>query len=342
VLAFLKKIAVYVSAPYLELVLTDLRFFMVPSGAAATKSNTPFLSHMLPWIGTGVWPLLLTLPLLLTSPLSPTSYSQVFPESWYTYDATSAEERPKPLGLFLGILAVAVGQIFVLFYFYLHKHGYLSRGVTPASIQTKGAPEYNWTEGVLTHLAQPEGFVLLTLYLSGTWMFRLMPPSYYSFEGGIQWKETLVCLVLQDGIQFVTHRLEHVVSPAFYQKSHKPHHKFTNPRLFDAFNGSATDTTCMILIPLFITANLVRTCNVWSYMAFGSLYANWLTLIHSEHVLPWDGVFRRFGMGTPGDHHVHHKFFKYNYGHLFMWFDQLCGTYRDPRDFSKRAFNENV
>ena len=25
------------------------------------------------------------------------------------------------------------------------------------------------------------------------------------------------------------------------------------------------------------------------------------------------------GFGTAADHHVHHKLFKYNYGHLFMW-----------------------
>ena len=77
-------------------------------------------------------------------------------------------------------------------------------------------------------------------------------------------------------------------------------------------------------------------------MAFGSSYACWLTLIHSEYVFPWDDIFRKLGFGTPADHHVHHKFFKYNYGHLFMWFDRLGGTYRDPREFAPRVFNENV
>uniref|UniRef100_A0A7S1CVL5 Fatty acid hydroxylase domain-containing protein n=1 Tax=Cyclophora tenuis TaxID=216820 RepID=A0A7S1CVL5_CYCTE len=239
-------------------------------------------------------------------------------------------------------MAVAVGQAFVLLYFYLHKYGYLSLGKTPRSIQSKGARDYLFDEGLTTHLSQPEGFVLLALYLSLTWMLRLMPESYYSFEGGIQFRETFASLVIQDGLQYIMHRLEHVVSPEFYQRSHKPHHRFTNPRLFDAFNGSLADTICMILIPLYSTALLVRTCNVWSYMAFGSLYANWLTLIHSEYVFPWDGIFRRLGFGTPADHHVHHKFFKFNYGHLFMWFDQLGGTYRNPRDFAPRAFNENV
>ena len=285
-----------------------------------------------------LWPLLLTIPLLLTSPWSPTSFRVLFPVDWYHDDGSS----PKPLGLFLGILAVAVGQLFVLLYFYFHKNAYLSGGLIPTAIQTKGAPVYEYREGVFTHLSQPEGFVLLGGYLASTWMMGWMPSSYYTFEGTIQWKETIMCLVLQDGIQFVMHRCEHSVSPWLYQKSHKPHHRFTNPRLFDAFSGSMMDTICMILIPLIITAHLVRTCNVWTYMAFGSLYANWLTLIHSEHVFPWDPVFRTLGMGTPGDHHVHHKFFKYNYGHLFMWFDRLSGTYRDPADFSKRAFQEGV
>jgi sterol desaturase/sphingolipid hydroxylase (fatty acid hydroxylase superfamily) len=266
----------------------------------------------------------------------------VFPPEWYEFDPSSRDEWPKPLGLSLGLLAVAIGQVFVVLYFFFHKYGYLSFGVEPTTIQSKGAPEYYYKEGIMTHLAQPEGFVLLGTYLSVTWMFHLMPNSYYSFEGGIQWKELALCLVLNDGIQYVMHRLEHVVSPTFYQMSHKPHHKFTNPRMFDAFNGSLTDTFCMILIPLFSTANLVRTCNVWTYMAFGSIYANWLTLIHSEYVLPWDGVFRRLGFGTPGDHHVHHKFFKFNYSHLFMWYDQLGGTYRDPHEFSNKAFHANV
>ena len=45
--------------------------------------------------------------------------------------------------------------------------------------------------------------------------------------------------------------------------------------------GSVTDTALMILVPLYSTAHLVH-CNVWEYMSFGSLYASWLTLIHSE------------------------------------------------------------
>ena len=109
----------------------------------------------------------------------------------------------------------------------------------------------------------------------------------------------------------------------------------------EPFDGSFTDTMCMIIVPLYMTANLVH-CNVWTYMAFGSMYANWLTLIHSEYAFPWDGIFHLVGFGTPADHHVHHAFFKYNYGHLFMWPDMVAGTYKHPREYAPKAFNKHV
>mmetsp|Transcript_26793 Transcript_26793/g.52041 ORF Transcript_26793/g.52041 Transcript_26793/m.52041 type:complete len:138 (+) Transcript_26793:1-414(+) len=136
------------------------------------------------------------------------------------------------------------------------------------------------------------------------------------------------------------HWLEHKGFGAeFYKRSHKPHHRFTNPRLFDAFNGSLGDTFAMILVPLFVTAQLVHA-NVWEYMAFGATWAAWLVLIHSETAHPWDPLFRRLGLGTAADHHVHHKTFIYNYGHILMWWDRLLGTYKAPSDVGQ--FNKGV
>lgn len=263
-----------------------------------------------------LWPAIALVPLTLTYN---NLYEKVFPAEWFDTTPVDVWNRtpfsyPSPLGLSLGIFAVVVGQIFTLIYFILWKKGAFGELF---AIQRVGAPEYNLMEALSVHLAQPEGFVMLGGYLIGTWMFGLMPSSYYSFTGGINWVHVLLQLLIQDGIQFVMHYLEHVLHPTFYQLSHKPHHRFINPKLFDAFNGSFIDTLCMILIPLMITARLVPA-NVWSYMAFGSLYANWLTLIHSEYVHPWDHVFRMLGFGTSADHHVHHKVFKYNFGHLFM------------------------
>jgi alternative squalene epoxidase len=367
------------------------------SSSSTEKLNSAvsfFVSHLLAWSSILIWPCMIFLPLTLTTQHSPLHYTKIFPSDWYdttvtvirltsTNTATAAAAADivgtntysiKPLGLILGIVTVAIGQVLVWIIFYLFKYGYLTPPkstspilrqlrstldqekvvikpnvrIEPTSIQTKGSPQYEFLEGVMTHISQPEGFVVLTAYLSITWMFNMLPQSYYQFtnldgtSGTIQYKELIFCLIVQDAIQYVMHRLEHDLSPTLYQKSHKPHHKFLNPRLFDAFNGSLTDTVCMIILPLFMTANIVRTANVWTYMAFGSTYASWLTLIHSEYAFVWDPYFRIFGLGTPADHHVHHAFFKYNYGHLFMWFDQLAGTYQHPKRYVPKNFNEGV
>lgn len=279
---------------------------------------------------TSLWVSLLTVPLFFT--YGANRYEDIFPRDWYVTQPTSywpwrADNLPSPVGLSLGLLAVAVGQVFVLIYFYLFREGYLC---PMKVIQKEGVPKYQWNEGVATHLAQPEGFVLLGSYLIGTWMFGLMPSTYYSFTGGINITHVFAQLLLQDFIQFLMHIMEHKAHPYFYRISHKPHHRFTNPRMFDAFNGSFYDTFCMILIPLYLTALLVPA-NVWSYMAFGSLYANWLTLIHAEYHHVWDkAIFDRIGFGTSADHHVHHKLFIWNFGHLFTYWDRLFGTYKSP------------
>ena len=239
-----------------------------------------------------VWPSVVLLPLSLT--FGGNRFELIFPREWYDMEPRTfwgTDKWPSPLGLTLGISAVIVGQIFMLFYFCVRRTGMLGNII---AIQKEGAPAYELIEGLFTHLAQPEGFIMLGGYLAGTWMFGLMPSTYYSFEGGINWLHVLMQLLVQDLIQYLMHMIEHKLDKRLYQKSHKPHHKFTNPRLFDAFNGSVADTFLMILVPLFCTARLIKA-NVWSYMAFGSIYANWLTLIHAEYAHPWDHMFRLIG-----------------------------------------------
>eukprot|EP00429_Kryptoperidinium_foliaceum_P128006 CAMPEP_0176266880 /NCGR_PEP_ID=MMETSP0121_2-20121125/42873_1 /TAXON_ID=160619 /ORGANISM="Kryptoperidinium foliaceum, Strain CCMP 1326" /LENGTH=347 /DNA_ID=CAMNT_0017606929 /DNA_START=57 /DNA_END=1100 /DNA_ORIENTATION=- len=293
-----------------------------------------------------VWPAICALPLTLTLGGSWFGYKSVFPASWYDEAPVKqdlgaygvADPRTiKPLGLTLGLLGVAVGQAFMLMYHWLRRSAKL--GPT-CKIQPLDRA-YDFVEGLKSHLSQPEGFVQIGGYLIGTWMLGWMPASYYSFTGGINWVHVAAQLLVQDCIQCLMHWGEHKISMWFYRMSHKPHHRFTNPRLFDAFDGSVVDTTCMIVIPLALTARIVPS-NVWSYIAFGTLYANWLVLIHSEFAHPWDPLFRRLGFGTAADHHVHHRLFVFNYGHLFMYWDRVLGTYKDPKSLAGKHFNKGV
>lgn len=290
-----------------------------------------------------LWPSICALPLALHRP---EIYRAIFPSRWYDEAPIVHAKGPsgiadpttvKPLGLCLGLGAVAVGQGFTLLYHWLRRSKRLGK---TQKIQPHDR-DYEFSEGLTTHLSQPEGFGLLGGYLAGYWMFGCMPPTYYSFAGGINWLHVGAQLLLQDGIQALMHYGEHKVSAWFYGVSHKPHHRFTNPRLFDAFDGSLADTTCMILVPLVIVSRLVPA-NVWSYMTFGALYANWLVLIHSEFSHPWDWFFRKIGFGTAADHHVHHRLFTFNYGHLFMYWDWLLGTYRNPEKLQGTHFSKEL
>ena len=232
---------------------------------------------------------------------------------------------PSPVGLTLGILLALVGQALVIAYHYVR----LQWGTT-RRIQTTPRP-YKFMEGVTSHLSNPGGLVMMVTYLVASWMFDLMPCSYYSFEGGIRLWMVGAQIVSQDLLMFLLHYFEHKgpLGPRFYVASHKPHHRFINPRLFDAFDGSVPDTFCMILIPLATTAQLLHA-NVWEYMAFGASWSAWLCLIHSEVHHPWDPLFRLLGLGTAADHHVHHRTFTSNYGHTMMWWDRIAGTYKAP------------
>ncbi len=241
---------------------------------------------------------------------------------------------PSPIGLTLGILAALAGQVAVIWYHYLRL-----RWVSPRRVQPDPRP-YVFLEGVRSHLGNPGGIVMMVVYLVATWMFDIMPCSYYRYDGGVRWWMVGAQVASQDFFMFVMHLIEHKgLGAEFYRKSHKPHHRFTNPRLFDAFDGSILDTFTMILVPLAITAQLLHA-NVWEYMLFGAGWSGWLVLIHSETVHPWDPLFRKIGLGTAADHHVHHKTFVYNYGHTMMWWDRLYGTYLSPADV--RTFNKGV
>ena len=159
---------------------------------------------------------------------------------------------PSPVGLTLGILTALAFQVLVIAYHYVRLRWCQTRRIQ------KDPRPYAFLEGMRSHLANPGGIVMMVAYLCAYWMFDLMPCSYYSFEGGVRWWMVGAQIVSQDLLMFLFHYFEHKgpLGPDFYKASHKPHHRFVNPRLFDAFDGSVPDTFCMILMPLVITSRV--------------------------------------------------------------------------------------
>lgn len=178
-------------------------------------------------------------------------------------------------------------------------------------------------------LTNPESFVMLFSYLSFVWMFRLLPAAYYEYEAPLQWWHVVAQFLVVDVLTTASHLLEHNWA-ALYIRSHKMHHRFVNPKLYNAFSGSLLDTFTLILVPLFLTHQICYFVNNKGLAAFGTLYAAQFTMIHCEFRHPWDSLFEWLGIGTAEDHNIHHLLFKYNYGHFFMWWDWLLGTYKAP------------
>jgi sterol desaturase/sphingolipid hydroxylase (fatty acid hydroxylase superfamily) len=223
-------------------------------------------------------------------------------------------------GLLKGIFLISISQLFILGYYLVCKQ------YTNVYIQEKRV--YDVMVSVKKHLSEPEGLLLLILYLMVSWNHKWLPQSYYDTNSSVQWIDVGRQLLVQDGLQYICHRIEHAI-PLLYKLTHKKHHFFTNPNLFDSFQGSILDTSFMVIMPLYVTSHIIHT-NTESYIVFGTIYSSWLTLIHSEFVHIWDPYLSKLGIGTAADHHVHHKTFKYNYGHIFMYWDILCYTYRNP------------
>ena len=219
------------------------------------------------------------------------------------------------LGLWLGLGSVFIGQCAVVAYYYTYQRIYKRHKLS-----------YDFTQAIIDHFSQLEGFILLASYLTISWYFQALPPSYYVYEGSVVWLDVALQLIVQDAGQYVMHRIEHKCK-SLYRIGHRYHHKHIHPLWFNSFEGSFVDTVTMVILPLIVTSRICSHVNVWSYMAFGTIYSGMLVLIHSEFNHPWEDGFRLLGIGTATDHHMHHRFFTCNYGHIFMWWDYLGGTH---------------
>ena len=208
------------------------------------------------------------------------------------------------------------------------------------TIQIRSPPDATLAADLYEHVTNPESFLMVFGYLTSVWMLRLLPAAYYDTASPLVWWHVAAQFVVVDIFTTAAHLLEHNW-PSLYKRSHKMHHRFINPKLYNAFNGSPLDTLTLILVPLFLTHQVCYFVNTNGLAAFGTLYAAQFTLIHCEYRHPWDALCETLGVGTAEDHNIHHLLFKFNYGHFFMWWDWALGTYRAPHTIKKfRSFFE--
>ena len=77
-------------------------------------------------------------------------------------------------------------------------------------------------------------------------------------------------LILQDFLQYLSHYTAHKHRFQY----HWPHHKAYIPNILDAFKGTISDTLFMILVPLILTTQIIKT-NCITFQIFGSFYSSY-------------------------------------------------------------------
>ena len=200
-------------------------------------------------------------------------------------------------GLFLGLLMNITSQLSIFLY------------------------EKLYIKEILNHLFVFEGTPLTFLFLAIYWVSGTLPDSYYDMSLNFEILKFFKLLILQAFLQYLSHYTAHKHRFQY----HWPHHKAYIPNILDAFKGTISDTLFMILVPLILTTQIIKT-NCITFQIFGSFYSSYLILIHAHYEHFWEKYICRVGFMVTKDHREHHKRRNVNFGHVFIFWDVIFNT----------------
>jgi len=128
-------------------------------------------------------------------------------------------------------------------------------------------------------------------------------------------------LVFTDSLIYWIHKVLH--HPVLYGPIHKLHHKWivTTPFASHAFHpvdGFLQSTPYHIFVFLF-------PLNKWLYVVLFLFVNFWTISIHDG-----SGFYAGEILNGADHHTIHHRYFNYNYGQYFTFWDRFCGTHRAP------------
>ncbi len=135
----------------------------------------------------------------------------------------------------------------------------------------------------------------------------------------------LLTIVLHDAYFYWTHRLMHW--RVLYRRVHNVHHLSTNPSPWSAFAFHPLEAVAEAgILPLIVFLMPIHPLAVFIFI----LYMTVMNVLgHLGFEVYPKGFTRSVLTGwnnTSTHHNMHHKYFKYNYGLYFNWWDKLMGT----------------
>ena len=127
--------------------------------------------------------------------------------------------------------------------------------------------------------------------------------------------------MLTDFLQFFTHLIGH----KFWKKSHYLHHRHVYPSSDISFDTGTVDAVLQLIVPLVISFHIIKPSKIEIFL-FGLIYMNWLQYIHSNNLYDFK---KNTLFVSPHFHKLHHQYHTKNFGHVFVIWDRIAGTYID-------------
>lgn len=166
--------------------------------------------------------------------------------------------------------------------------------------------------GVGMHMAQKAGYTL-------------MYSDFHEYGWGYFFFSLAALILLHDAYFYWAHRLMH--HPKIFARVHLVHHKSTDPspwaalafHPFEAVLEAGILPMAVMLFPLHVYTLLaflgfMMFLNVLGHLGF-ELYPKGFT---KSPLTGWNN--------TATHHNMHHRYFNYNYGLYFNWWDRIMGT----------------
>lgn len=140
-----------------------------------------------------------------------------------------------------------------------------------------------------------------------------------------------LAIVMHDAYFYWTHRFMHL--PKIYKHVHLVHHKSTNPSPWAAYSFHPLEAIIQAgigpLILLTLPMHTVAFVIFLTYMIVLNVFGHF-----SFELFPKGFTKNRllFWHNTTTHHNMHHRYFNYNYGLYFNWWDRLMATMHPKYD----------
>lgn len=139
-----------------------------------------------------------------------------------------------------------------------------------------------------------------------------------------------VKMVLYDGIAMLFHQYQH--SPLGRVFNHLKHHQLRTPTVASSAYLSLGELILSNHVGWLLVGFLPGS--FWDHCLFLVISSVIKRLCHSDYDHPWENtrLYRMLKLVGSHEHHVHHLHPNKNFADLFVFWDQLFGTFLDPKD----------